>query len=179
MGESFDLMAIRAIEKERDELEGQVSELLAAGNYFKEGRDRAYKERNALACLLTKLYPAQLLRHEDSDTSWENDWRNIVCILLPTGQVTWHIHDSEMPLFKHLTGVIGVDGCTKWDGHTTEEKYARIAAVPDGDKIGEGCNVDGYCYQCDDRMYEGQPEFLGGENVCCSIKCAEAYENAR
>ena len=82
----------------------------------------AYAERNRLVAALAKCFPAHLCRHEEP--GYEDDWRNIVCIHLPTGQATWHIHDSEVPLFGHLP----IEG-SHWDGHTTEEKYARLAAV--------------------------------------------------
>ena len=52
-------------------------------------------------------------------TSWP-----VVCIELPTGQVTWHIHLTE---FDKL----GLDRLPRsdshWDGHTTGEKYDRLA----------------------------------------------------
>jgi len=43
----------------------------------------------------------------------------------PTGQMTWHIHDSELPMFDHL----GRASVNTWDGHTTEEKYERLAEL--------------------------------------------------
>lgn len=88
-------------------------------------KDAAYAERNRLVALLTKLFPSSLERHDDSDTSWEDDWRWIVFVNLPTGQATWHIHDSEISLFAHLPRCLGA----KWDGHTSEQKYERVARV--------------------------------------------------
>ena len=95
-----------------------------------EQKDGAYAERNKLVAFISKIFHSILGRHEDSDTSWDNDWRNIVYvyvpILTPTGvvqsQVSWHIHDSELPLFDHLP-----KGKVVWDGHTVEEKYERLA----------------------------------------------------
>lgn len=86
-------------------------------------KDAAYKERNALVLLLSKIFPSWLGRHPEEDKDWEDDWRWIVFIMLPTGQCSWHIHDSEWQDFaQHLTE----DKGGKWDGHTTEEKYQRI-----------------------------------------------------
>lgn len=84
-------------------------------------RNAAYRERDQLVAALSKQFDAHLARHSGE---WEDDWRNIVCIHLPTGQATWHIHDSELPLFAHLA-------CTDdhWDGHSTEEKYRRVNAL--------------------------------------------------
>lgn len=90
-----------------------------------EEKDLAYKERNKLVAAFTKMamalgHPAQLWRHPE-DEKWEDDWRWIVAIYLPTGQVTWHIHDSELPLFAGLKKALN-----NWDGHNTKEKYDRV-----------------------------------------------------
>lgn len=87
-------------------------------------RNAAYHERNTLVAALSKVYPSHLSLHPDSDTTWEDDWRHIVCVHLPTGQATWHVHDAEWHLFVHLT--YDIPGCPGWDGHTTEEKYLRL-----------------------------------------------------
>lgn len=87
-------------------------------------KDGAYRERDALVCALSKVFPAHLCRHPDEHREWEDDWRWIVCIHLPTGQATWHIHDSERQHFDHLEV-----GENHWDGHSTEEKYQRVAAL--------------------------------------------------
>jgi hypothetical protein len=88
-----------------------------------KAKDLAYSERNKLVSLLSKLFPASLERHPEEDKTWEDDWRWIVFIQLPTGQVSWHIHDSELPLFDHLPREQGV----KWDGHTNDEKWDRVS----------------------------------------------------
>lgn len=88
-------------------------------------KDGAYDERNRLVAVLAALYPSSLERHPDEDTTWENDWRWIVFVDLPTGQATWHIHDSHLPLFDHVPRFAG----RKWDGHNTEAKYKRIEAM--------------------------------------------------
>ena len=84
----------------------------------------AYSERDLLVSLISKIYPSHLARHPDSDLTWENDWRNIVCVHLPTGQATWHIHDSELPFFAHLQM-----GENHWDGHSNQLKYERILEI--------------------------------------------------
>jgi len=91
-------------------------------------KDGAYGERNRLVAALAKIFPASLERHPDEDESWENDWRWIVFIDLPTGQASWHIHDSELPQFGFLPREQG----RRWDGHTTEQKYERLAALAPG-----------------------------------------------
>lgn len=89
-------------------------------------KDAAYAERNKCVALIARMaialgLRAGLGRHEEEDKSWEDDWRNIVFIDLPSGQVSWHIHDSDLPMFEFLPKYHGV-----WDGHTTEEKYQRV-----------------------------------------------------
>jgi hypothetical protein len=97
-------------------------------------KDEAYKERNRCVAGMARLaldngYAAWLGRHtsdprESADNPWDPEWMNIVFISLPTGQLSWHLHDSDVELFSFLrrdeTGI--------WDGHSTEEKYERLTA---------------------------------------------------
>jgi hypothetical protein len=86
-------------------------------------RDAAYHERNMLVAALARLYPAHLMDHPP-DPNWDPEWLNIVCIDAPCGQMTWHIHVNELPLFEGLP-----KWPNHWDGHTTDEKYARLAKL--------------------------------------------------
>ncbi len=106
---------LRQAESSNASLRREIAELVAQKN-------GAYSERNKLVAALSKLFPASLERHEESDKTWEDDWRWIVFIDLPTGQVSWHIHDSELYLFVHLERRAG----RKWDGHDTPQKYSRL-----------------------------------------------------
>ena len=90
----------------------------------KEQLNAVYNERNQLVAALSKLMPASLERHPENE-QWEDDWRWIVFIDSPDGQLSWHIHDSDLPLFHHLTKNQG----RIWDGHSTEEKYKRLAKL--------------------------------------------------
>ena len=105
--------------KNRQEAERQINELLREAE---ESKNNAYWERNQLVGVLSRLYPSHLARHDEADKTWEDDWRNIVCIHTPVGQATWHLHDNDMPMFVHLE-----KGKDHWDGHTTQEKYERLA----------------------------------------------------
>lgn len=84
-----------------------------------KSKQAAYTERNQLVAFISKLFPSHLCRHPDNDKEWENDWRWIVCIHSPHGQLTWHIHDGEKKHFNHLKVKT-----EHWDGHTTPQKYA-------------------------------------------------------
>jgi hypothetical protein len=85
-------------------------------------KDGAYLERNQLVAALSKLFPAGVAR--TAIEGWSEDWHGCVYIDLPTGQVSWHFHDSQAHLFAHLPTYQG-----KWDGHDTPEKYRRLAAI--------------------------------------------------
>ena len=89
-----------------------------------EFKNPAYGERNQLVLFLTKCYPSYLGRHAEEDKEWENDWKNIIYIESPAGQLSWHIHDSELPMFEHLPSFKG-----EWDHHTSEEKYGRLRSL--------------------------------------------------
>ena len=98
-------------------------------------KDQAYTERNRLVAALSKQYPSHLIWHQDAADSpepWDPEWRTIVCVHggADTGQMTWHVHDSERSLFAHLENV-DIPSCPGWDGHTTEEdKYERLERIP-------------------------------------------------
>lgn len=101
-----------------------LGEVAAMIRKLSHGKQAAYTERNHLVAFLSKLYPAHLCRHSDEDKEWENEWRWIVCIHSPNGQLTWHIHDSEKKQFNHLK-----ISSEHWDGHTTPQKYARLNRI--------------------------------------------------
>jgi len=88
-------------------------------------KNQAYEERNALVSAISKIWPSHMALHPESDESWERDWMRIVCVHSPVGQLTWHIHDSDRG-FDHLNMAPN-----DWDGHSTEEKYKRLASFCD------------------------------------------------
>jgi hypothetical protein len=97
-------------------------------------KNTAYQERNLLVALTAKMASelgckVGLGYHEGED--WDDEWRFIIFIDLPTGQASWHIHDSEIPLFSNLRNYVGF-----WDGHSTALKNERIKAALDADFLG-------------------------------------------
>lgn len=82
-------------------------------------KDAAYEERNRVVAALAKCYPSGIAR--TTIEGWSDDWHGCVYILMPTGQVSWHYHDSQAWLFANLRPFPW-----EWDGHTTEQKYARL-----------------------------------------------------
>lgn len=99
--------------------------------------DAVYLERARVLAVATRMaltlgMRAGLAEHPASDTAWDDEWRTIVFLDLPTGQCSWHLHSSQVRLFKHLPRYDGA-----WDGHTTDEKYARCEAYAEcGEKGG-------------------------------------------
>jgi len=91
---------------------------------LKAEKHGAYAERNRLVAALSKLWPSHMALHPADDASWDDEWRQIVCIHSPFGQLSWHIKDGEEVQFTHLSVATN-----DWDGHTTDEKYARLARL--------------------------------------------------
>lgn len=118
----FDLDKVKSfiskVEKEAEERAYQ-----RAVEEVGKSKDDAYHERDMLVCALSKLFPSYLARHDEKE-EWEDDWRWIVYIEIPTGQVSWHIHDSEIEMFDHLEVKEN-----NWDGHNTERKYQRLSKL--------------------------------------------------
>ncbi|MEJ1472138.1 MAG: hypothetical protein RPU59_13890 [Candidatus Sedimenticola sp. (ex Thyasira tokunagai)] len=89
--------------------------------------DSAYLERNRSIALLAKMAMALGLTAgvgQDNNEDWSPEWRNVVYIDLPTGQVSWHFHEREKYLFEALPTYTG-----KWDGTWHDEKHSRMEIV--------------------------------------------------
>lgn len=87
-------------------------------------KDAAYEERNRVVALLARLVVACGGKAGTGRTAiegWSPDWHGCVYIDLPTGQASWHFHDSHAWLFNTLPKYEGW-----WDGHDTHEKYVRV-----------------------------------------------------
>lgn len=94
---------------------------------LREALDAAYRERNALVAALLRVggYPAEVVMAPDTEGWW------IVYAETPAGQVSWHISPDDMDLFRDWPVAFG-SRPSPWDGHTTDEKYARLAALSEG-----------------------------------------------
>lgn len=101
----------------------------------KEQLDAVYRERNlvvALAARLALQYPrsfAWIGRHQPAaGEEWDPAWENIIFIDIAGQQLSWHIHESELPVFQFLPDCRDLPprSTMRWDGHSTEEKYRRI-----------------------------------------------------
>lgn len=119
---------IKTIDKYIEELEDAVLAQKKAIDQLTKEKNQAYSERNkVVAALATILASAELnvylAKHDEEDSLWDKEWRNILVIETFKGQITWHLHDSDLPLFKQFE----FNPAYKYDGHTTEEKYKRLA----------------------------------------------------
>lgn len=89
---------------------------------LKDAKDQAYEERNRVVAALARLFPSGVAR--TAIEGWDPEWHGCVWLDLPTGQASWHYHDSQAYLFEGLRPYR-----KGWDGHTTEQKYERLAAL--------------------------------------------------
>ncbi|MFJ1650069.1 hypothetical protein ACIOC2_01375 [Streptomyces sp. NPDC088337] len=88
--------------------------------------DGAYREHAHLVALLAAMTDGALIAPApDVD---EPGWQ-IAYLTIGGRQATWHISPRDADLFAHVEPVEPDDPRAQWDGHTTEEKYAHIAAL--------------------------------------------------
>jgi hypothetical protein len=78
-----------------------------------------YRERAILTSHLSKIYPSTIFPSDADEPEW-----NVLTVMGPTGQMTWHISPDDMDLYGHVER-----RHVLWDGHTTEEKYERMVAI--------------------------------------------------
>lgn len=105
-----------------DELSDSLQHQLLAMTAQKDG---AYLERNRCTALIARMALASGWRAGVARTAiegWSEDWHGCVYVDLPTGQCSWHFHDSHAHLFAGLPAYTG-----SWDGHDTPERYRRVS----------------------------------------------------
>lgn len=81
--------------------------------------DATYRERAHLVAHLAALHPSHIGRTDPTTPDWA-----VVTVETPAGQMTWHIAERDIDLFTHVQPTNRI--CRGWDGHTTDEKYARM-----------------------------------------------------
>jgi hypothetical protein len=88
-------------------------------------RDGAYRERAHLVALLAAMTGDAVIAPalDVPEPGW---W--IVYLTIGGHQASWHISPRDAHLFNHVPRADANDPRVRWDGHTTEEKYERIAA---------------------------------------------------
>ena len=82
--------------------------------------DSVYRERSQLVAHLASVFPSTIGYTDPGEPYWA-----VVSVNSPEGQMSWHIAPDDMDLFGHVPR----DDTATWDGHSTEEKYARLARL--------------------------------------------------
>lgn len=95
-------------------IEAQAAEIAR----LRDEKNAAYEERNQVVLALSRFYP-----HGWKVDPAEPEWP-VLYLDLPTGQASWHFTKAE----ADASGIVATYA-EEWDGHTTEEKYRRLAAV--------------------------------------------------
>lgn len=109
LGSVFDVTSVREITEANEET-----------SYVRD-LNNVYRERNAMVVAFADLARRRgwsVGRIEDDEAL---DWP-ILAVETPEGQVSWHLPKAEFP---NWTGLVA----TRWDGHTTEEKYERLRRI--------------------------------------------------
>jgi len=102
------------------ELMRVVSSPLAA---VEAERDGAYRERAHLVALLAAMTDGAVIAPApDVD---EPGWQ-IAYLKIGGRQASWHISPRDADLFEQVEHVTADHPRAQWDGHTTDDKYARI-----------------------------------------------------
>lgn len=83
-----------------------------------------YRERAALVAYFAAIYPSAIVHGADP----ENPGWPVIYVDSPKGQLSWHLSGGDLDLFPHVPVVEG-DRAPVWDGHSTAEKYERIAEL--------------------------------------------------
>lgn len=78
-----------------------------------------YRERARLISVLSKIWHSYIV------TMPGDEW-DVVIVNSPEGQLSWHIADPDMDLFRHLTSEPEQG---QWDGHSTAVKHARMEGM--------------------------------------------------
>jgi hypothetical protein len=99
-------------------------------------KNDAYAQRNRLAILLASEHGGTLVPAIPS----EPGWTRVLLIPLCTGQISFHLHDSEVRSVLECPSIRQAGGW--WDGHTDEEKWSRVraAAIRAMSNVCTGCN---------------------------------------
>jgi hypothetical protein len=90
-------------------------------------KNEAYAERDQVVVTLFRIgadlgWRVGWAPHEGE--SWGPEWARAFYVDLPTGQVSWHLPRERWTLVDWMPAYSG-----RWDGHSTEEKYRRLAAL--------------------------------------------------
>lgn len=89
----------------------------------KDDLDLAYRERNELAAWVARFSGIHAWKGIDPN---EPDWPVLYLELPNQGQVSYHYSPRD----AHLIENVRIGTFERWDGHTAEERSARLRAAP-------------------------------------------------
>ncbi|MGC5034124.1 hypothetical protein ACPXCS_06155 [Streptomyces sp. DT190] len=116
---------LRQLQDDYDNAARWRNEQADRADRMQHDRDVAYRERaHLLALLATMVDHAVIAPAPDVD---EPGWW-LLYLTLGGRQASWHISPQDATLFRHVEHVTAGDARAQWDGHSTEDKYAGIAA---------------------------------------------------
>ncbi|TMR11043.1 helix-turn-helix transcriptional regulator [Nonomuraea turkmeniaca] len=81
-----------------------------------------YRERAYLVAHLAAQYFSAIAYNDPNEPEWP-----VIYIETPAGQLSWHLSPDDLDLFEHVIRV--TPESITWDGHSTEEKYQRLAKL--------------------------------------------------
>lgn len=90
------------------------------------GPESPYRERARLIALVAAVYPSEIAYSDPNEPDYP-----VIIIETPSGQLSWHLAEADLDLFPHvLQHDRDCEGAhLKWDGHSTEVKYLRLASL--------------------------------------------------
>lgn len=100
----------------------------AAAAQLEVERDGAYRERTRLLAWIAATLPAGSAVLAEAPDVGVPGWR-ILFLRVRGRQLSWHIAPADAPLLADVEQVGPDDPRAKWDGHSTPEKYRRIAEL--------------------------------------------------
>jgi hypothetical protein len=116
---------LAALRAENERLLADVAEARAQLAAVTAERDKAYRERAHLVAYLAACHPSVITDAPDTDDAWK-----IIYVETPAGQMSWHLSGDDLDLFLHVADTGDVPGgAPEWDGHSTEQKYERLAEL--------------------------------------------------
>ncbi len=91
-------------------------------------RERAFRERDALVVVLSKLWPSHLMRPAAMDPAFGPDFQWMVCIHapVPVGTLAWRLNDTSLPHYGHLEPKREIH---MGAGVTGKANYAKLALL--------------------------------------------------
>jgi len=119
---TFDEMPTNRIDEIVQQCEDALAATPAEALERARAKDQAYLERNHVVAALARIYPSGIRRTDIP--GWSPDWHGCVYIDLPTGQISYHYHDSHAHLFESLPPYE-----SGWDGHDKETVYQRLGKL--------------------------------------------------